>query len=61
MMPSAKQAVARERLIVMVLRHLSSERSEQDDAHYGDELDYCNDLILDAARELVRAAEEEGD
>lgn len=47
---------ARERLISVVLRRLGSERDEQN-AHYADELDYCDDLLLEAAENLVRAYE----
>lgn len=43
---------ARERLIQAVLRLVASERSEPH-AHYGDELDYCHDMILEAAQGLA--------
>jgi hypothetical protein len=50
---SWEQGVAREKLIRAVIRRLGSERDDQADAHWGDELDYCDDMILEAARELV--------
>lgn len=43
---------ARDKLIKAVLRRVSSERDEPN-AHYADELDYCDDMILQAAYELV--------
>lgn len=47
---------AREKIISYVLRLLSSERDDAY-AHYSDEIDYCHDMILEAAKELVKAAE----
>lgn len=42
----------------VALRRLSSERDEPN-AHFDDELEYCDDLLVEAARELVEAVDGE--
>lgn len=54
---SAKKVEAREKLVSAVLRLVSSER-DQPNAHYSDEVDYCHDMIDQAAKELVEAPED---
>jgi hypothetical protein len=51
---SREQLEAQEKLIKAVLRRVSSERDEPH-ANFDDELDYCNDMIFAAAKELVEA------
>jgi hypothetical protein len=48
---------ARIKLAKVVLRYLSSEMDEPN-AHYDDELDLCNDMTEEAAKEFVQAMEE---
>ncbi len=47
---------ARAKLTRACLRRLASEYDDPH-AHYDDELEYCDDMILEAAKELVAAHE----
>lgn len=51
---TTSELAAREDLICAVLRRVTNERAEPH-AHHGDDLDYADDMILDAARRLAAA------
>lgn len=51
---STERIAATEQIIQVVLRMLSNEHSEPH-AHLGDDMEYCEDMLLDAARRLVRS------
>lgn len=48
---------ARERVIHACLRRAASERGDENASSYAAELEYCDEMILEAARELIAATD----
>lgn len=52
---------ARERVLSAALRRLSAERGDESKAYYAAEIEYADEMLALAARDLVKAVEESTD